>query len=1041
LVSRVQGPARGTGTSKTSLQVTQLSNPTNGNVNILVFGSSETGTLDGEIEVSSISQAGVDWTRKSLNQYDDGNKYVNVEIWMGIIGASPSKTIDLTLTGAGGSDNSTVANVCEYTIAGPIVDQIAYNQGYSTSTDTGTTSPTGSQDQVWIGAVVVGGPNPQSNPTNDFTLLDGASFNSQMSLAMLEKIVSPGGDPANSGTTISQVRAWAGCIVTVEDQAWLSGWNYRQPHVITGATGAGTGYQKKIIVHSGAGTSSGDDVYLKGHCTSFPNDITFTASDGTTQLDFWIETPSGDPATVWVEVSADLGSNQTIYIYYGKSGQSSLSNGTNTFPLLYCDWEDGSMHLTDLFDNVAEQTTSEVTLGGSYQVTTDGSVKVLDLKIDSGTNKDNSFQTKNSIQDNVAIRVRAKMVQGGTSSNGHSFILFSHANPGTQYQMSPFYYNTNQFWRITKRVGGTWTDDGTYSESWASASSGYKILETTKIGSSHTVYKDGTQIAQYNSSISGASKIAIGVRRYDTYTVECYYDWILVRKFVSPEPANSTWGSEETGGATQINVSDTGSGSDVPGMQASLSLSDSGSGADVLTSIGIPVSDTGSGSDVPSMQASVPASDSGSGTDSPGLTASLGISDSGSGSDAPGLTAQISSSDTGAGTDVWQLYGVFGYLTVGAYSGNDWTSNQLMVCKFTSPSDCGPVTKIRAYLHKGDPTVHVKACIYADNNGAPGALLATSDEVVLGTTDQWVDFTINYSASPNTVYWLGIFGDNWWNLFWDTNGSSGQLRDRISDVYPTFPDPFGTAHNTWAYQMSIYACYTPTVVTMVYVSDSGLGTDTQALQASIPTSDAGSGSDSPTVQAQVSPSDTGQGAETASLTCQISISDSGTGSETISAGFYVTVTDSGSGTELWSLQAQVSAADSGVGSDSVALTAQLSITDSGLGSELVQTVCSLTVSDTGHGVDAVSQLQAQLLLADTGAGSETLQLQCSFTVADSGVGTDIASISVLGAAITIVHRVTLKGEKGVFVLKGEKGQLVLKGEKGQVTLEGSGEPE
>ncbi|GAF81836.1 unnamed protein product, partial [marine sediment metagenome] len=72
--------------------------------------------------------------------------------------------------------------------------------------------------------------------------------------------------------------------------------------------------------------------YLDSHCEDFPNDIRFTDDDEETLLDYYIEDHSEDPIKVWVRVTDDLGDDQDILIYYGKSGVSSASNGAATFP-------------------------------------------------------------------------------------------------------------------------------------------------------------------------------------------------------------------------------------------------------------------------------------------------------------------------------------------------------------------------------------------------------------------------------------------------------------------------------------------------------------------------------------------------------------------------------------------------------------------------------------------------------------------------------------------------------------------------------------
>ena len=116
--------------------------------------------------------------------------------------------------------------------------------------------------------------------------------------------------------------------------SWLSGYSYRKKVTISGSSGAGTDYQVKLSI----GSSSGGDFHLEGHCEDFPNDIRFTGDDGTTLLDYWIEDPTQDPITVWVKVKDNLDNDVDIYVYYGKSGESSASDGESTF-LFFDDFE------------------------------------------------------------------------------------------------------------------------------------------------------------------------------------------------------------------------------------------------------------------------------------------------------------------------------------------------------------------------------------------------------------------------------------------------------------------------------------------------------------------------------------------------------------------------------------------------------------------------------------------------------------------------------------------------------------------------------
>jgi hypothetical protein len=116
------------------------------------------------------------------------------------------------------------------------------------------------------------------------------------------------------------------------DPWYSNAWHYRKSHTINAASGAGSGYQIKINVHSNSGTDNGADVYLNGKCKADFGDIRFVASDQTTLLPYWIESISGNVAIVWVKILDNLDSSATtIYLYYGNSGASTTSNGGSTF--------------------------------------------------------------------------------------------------------------------------------------------------------------------------------------------------------------------------------------------------------------------------------------------------------------------------------------------------------------------------------------------------------------------------------------------------------------------------------------------------------------------------------------------------------------------------------------------------------------------------------------------------------------------------------------------------------------------------------------
>jgi hypothetical protein len=121
---------------------------------------------------------------------------------------------------------------------------------------------------------------------------------------------------------------------------WLTGWTYRKNHFVNPTSGAGQNYQKRIIVHFGAGISSGEDVYLDGKCRTDFGDIRFTNSSGAFALDYWMEEKvNSNYAVFWVKISDDLNVyNVKIFIYYGNAGATPTSNGDSTF-IFFDDFE------------------------------------------------------------------------------------------------------------------------------------------------------------------------------------------------------------------------------------------------------------------------------------------------------------------------------------------------------------------------------------------------------------------------------------------------------------------------------------------------------------------------------------------------------------------------------------------------------------------------------------------------------------------------------------------------------------------------------
>jgi PKD repeat protein len=155
----------------------------------------------------------------------------------------------------------------------------------------------------------------------------------------------------------------------------------------------------------------------------------------------------------------------------------------------------------------------------------------------------------------------------------------------------------------------------------------------------------------------------------------------------------------------------------------------------------------------------------------------------------------------------------FGTTTAGAST--DAASNGLKeVSKYTAPA-AGNVTKLTGYisgLGAASGTQPVRAVIYANAGGAPGALLGVSNQVTVnaGQAWGWVDFTFpSPVAIPSGTIWMGYIGGSTGNLTQlrcDT--LTGDLRyNANAGGYAAGPsNPFGGA-TTSNKHYSLYATY------------------------------------------------------------------------------------------------------------------------------------------------------------------------------------------------------------------------------------------
>jgi len=276
-----------------------------------------------------------------------------------------------------------------------------------------------------------------------------------------------------------------------------------------------------------------DEVSLLGHYTDFPNDITFTGSDGNTLLYHWLQENTSSYAIFWVKVEEDLSSvNRTIYIYYGKTGQSSGSNIDSTFIF------------GDEFSGASLNASKWDTVQGSIGVDGSGNLQVL------GTTETRGLiEGKTNIPIGSALHTQAK----ANSNIKMSGMRWCSARGSGAWTDVVSLYSGSQYYvfRTLKATASTSTnvDLSTFDEwheyhwEWQDTTDEAEIFQGTASKADHT-----TNIPTVNLETVFYEGVFAGH--------EILVDWVFARKFIDPEPQHGSWGSEEPGPGGEYDVVD-----------------------------------------------------------------------------------------------------------------------------------------------------------------------------------------------------------------------------------------------------------------------------------------------------------------------------------------------------------------------------------------------------------------------------------------------------------------------------------------------------
>lgn len=312
--------------------------------------------------------------------------------------------------------------------------------------------------------------------------------------------------------------------------AWYdNNWQYRREITIDNSSNSNalTNYQVEVDL-----TSSNFDF---SKANSDGSDLRFTDDDGTTLIDFWIESwdNSGQTATLWVEVpSIPASSTKNIYMYYGNASATSASNGDNTF-IFFDDFEG-----TSLNTNKWEVYETGGGTGGTITVSTDHSKF--------GTQSAKIEDTSSSY--GIAMRTTPFGNLGLTGKFINEYWLYQDGNGSSEAPPLAYYQSdgTQAIWHNIYLGDYAYYDTGYHrylaiiKSQWVK----FKVIPDVSTGK-FDVYVNGTlEVSGGNFRNSVSTIDYLDTTSWGSQTYTSYVDGVRIRQYTDPEPTD-TVGSEE----------------------------------------------------------------------------------------------------------------------------------------------------------------------------------------------------------------------------------------------------------------------------------------------------------------------------------------------------------------------------------------------------------------------------------------------------------------------------------------------------------------
>jgi hypothetical protein len=314
--------------------------------------------------------------------------------------------------------------------------------------------------------------------------------------------------------------------------AFLTGWTYRKAITLSRASGAVTNYQMKLLVGESSG-ATGEDVDCAAHVKTDFSDLRFTAADGTTLLDYWIESVSGTTpnqlATVWIEFDSIGTGATTFYMYYGNAGASAVSSGDATF--LFFDDFNGAAIDTNKWTNTG--TWSET--GGFAYKTISGAPYEQKLLLG-----------KTNIPHPCVLRAKAKV--SDATKYGWHFNLNWDTAWATQGYLSGHYKDaSSDYWKLFYFPNGGVPNNQTNA---GITSDQLYVMDLFINATTQNLNVDGVQKATISSTPPASTKpVLLVMSPLASNNYSTYFDYVFARKWTADatEPAWGSWGAETLG--------------------------------------------------------------------------------------------------------------------------------------------------------------------------------------------------------------------------------------------------------------------------------------------------------------------------------------------------------------------------------------------------------------------------------------------------------------------------------------------------------------